>query len=171
MPLPMHAWAKQAAILATCAGEQGDSAFWRAHDFFFTNQKSIRPDTVESAFFDSMKQEAGIDVNAIKACVVKGGADRVIARDFALAQLLHVRATPTLFINGERAPGIRSAGARDADQVAPKVDAAFRKYPNYRDNVAEERQLKAEIYKLVLPVIGKDAMVATVKRMMELQRS
>jgi type I restriction enzyme R subunit len=66
---------------------------------------------------------------------------------------------------------LKQSGARDADQVAPKVDAAFRKYPNYRDNVAEERQLKAEIYRLVLPVIGKDAMVGTVKRMMELQRS
>jgi type I restriction enzyme R subunit len=66
---------------------------------------------------------------------------------------------------------LKQSGARDADQVAPRVDAAFRKYPNYRDNVAEERQLKAEIYKLVLPTIGKDAMVSVVKRLMELQRA
>jgi hypothetical protein len=51
------------------------------------------------------------------------------------------------------------------------VEAAFQKYPNYRDNVAEERQLKAEMYKLVLPVVGKEAMMAVVKRMLELQRS
>ena len=49
---------------------------------------------------------------------------------------------------------LKQSGAREADQVAPKVEAAFRKYPNYRDNVAEERQLKAEMYKLVLPVVG-----------------
>lgn len=66
---------------------------------------------------------------------------------------------------------LKQSGALHADQVAPKVDAAFRKYPNYRDNVAEERQLKAEIYKLVLPTIGKDAMVSVVKRLMELQRA
>jgi type I restriction enzyme R subunit len=66
---------------------------------------------------------------------------------------------------------LKQSGARDADQIAPKVEAAFQKYPNYRDNVAEERQLKAEMYKLVLPVVGKEAMVAVVKRMLELQRS
>jgi type I restriction enzyme, R subunit len=66
---------------------------------------------------------------------------------------------------------LKQSGAREADQVAPKVDTAFRKHPNYRHNVAEERQLKAEIYKLVLPVIGKDAMVPVVRRMLELQRS
>lgn len=66
---------------------------------------------------------------------------------------------------------LKQSGARDAEKVAPKVEAAFQKYPNYRDNVAEERQLKAEMYKLVLPVVGKEAMVAVVKRMLELQRS
>ncbi len=66
---------------------------------------------------------------------------------------------------------LKQSGVREADQVAPKVDAAFRKYPNYRDNVAQERQLKAEVYKLVLPAVGKDVMVAVVKRLLELQRS
>jgi type I restriction enzyme R subunit len=66
---------------------------------------------------------------------------------------------------------LTQSGARDADQVAPKVEAAFRKYPNYRDNVAEERQLKAEVYKLLLPVVGREAMVAVAKNMLELQRS
>jgi type I restriction enzyme R subunit len=66
---------------------------------------------------------------------------------------------------------LKQAGARDADQVAPKLEAAFRKHPSYRDNVAEERQLKAELYKLVLPAVGKEAMVTVVKRMLELPRS
>jgi len=66
---------------------------------------------------------------------------------------------------------LKQSGARDPDQVAPKVETAFRKYPNYGDNVAEERQLKAEMYKLVLPVVGKEAMVAVVKRMLDLQRA
>ncbi len=66
---------------------------------------------------------------------------------------------------------LKQSGALEADQVAPKVDAAFRKYPNYRDNVAEERLLKAEVYKLVLPAVSKEVMVAVVKRLLELQRS
>ena len=35
---------------------------------------------------------------------------------------------------------------------------------NRRDNVAEERQLTAEVYKLVLPAVGKEPMVAVVEK-------
>jgi type I restriction enzyme R subunit len=66
---------------------------------------------------------------------------------------------------------LKQSGAKKADQVAPQVDAIFRKHPHYRDNVEEERKLKAEVYKVVLPVVGKDQMVAVVKRLMDLQRS
>jgi type I restriction enzyme R subunit len=66
---------------------------------------------------------------------------------------------------------LKQAGAADPSDLAPKVEAAFRKYPNYRDNVAEERLLKAELYKLVLPAVGRESMVTVVKRMLELPRS
>ena len=66
---------------------------------------------------------------------------------------------------------LKQAGGRDAAEVAPKLDTVLQKYPNYRDNAAEERQLKAELYKFILPAVGKDAMVGVVKRMMETQRS
>jgi type I restriction enzyme R subunit len=66
---------------------------------------------------------------------------------------------------------LKQAGAPDPGELAPKLEAAFRKYPNYRDNVAEERQLKAELYKLVLPAVGRESMVTVVKRMLELPRS
>ncbi len=66
---------------------------------------------------------------------------------------------------------LKQAGAPDPGELTPKVEAAFRKYPNFRDNVAEERQLKAELYKMVLPAVGRDAMVTVVKRMLELPRS
>lgn len=66
---------------------------------------------------------------------------------------------------------LKQSGAKDAEQVAPSVEMAFSKYPNFRENIAEERQLKAEIYKLVMPAVGKGGMVSVVKRMMELQRS
>jgi len=66
---------------------------------------------------------------------------------------------------------LKQAGAGTPEVVAPNCDAAFRRYPNHRDNAAEERQLKAELYKLALPAVGKDAMVSVVKRMLELQRS
>jgi type I restriction enzyme R subunit len=66
---------------------------------------------------------------------------------------------------------LKQARVRGADQVAIKAEAAFQRSPHYRDNVAEERQLKADLYKLVLPLVGKDGMLPIVKRMLELQRS
>jgi type I restriction enzyme R subunit len=66
---------------------------------------------------------------------------------------------------------LKQAGAADPGELAPKAEAVIRKYPNYRDNVAEERQLKAELYKLVLPAVSRESMVAVVKRMLELPRS
>jgi type I restriction enzyme R subunit len=66
---------------------------------------------------------------------------------------------------------LKQAGVPDPGELAPKVEAAFRKCPNYRENVAEARQLKAELYKLILPAVGKGAMVTVVKQMLELPRS
>jgi protein-disulfide isomerase len=110
MPLPMHSWARMAATLAACAEQQGDATFWRVHDFFFSQQASLRPESIEAAFYEFLKNgSAGIDEQQIRTCAANGNADRIIARDLALAQLLHVRATPTLFVNGERAVGIRTA--------------------------------------------------------------
>jgi hypothetical protein len=66
---------------------------------------------------------------------------------------------------------LKQRGATAADQLAPKLNALFEKYKHHRENVGEGRQLKAEMYKLVLPAVGKDTMVGVAKRMMELQRS
>jgi hypothetical protein len=54
---------------------------------------------------------------------------------------------------------LKRAGTREADQVAPNGESAFRKYPNYRVDIAEERQLKADMYQLILAAAGKDAIV------------
>ncbi|HZT39979.1 MAG TPA: HsdR family type I site-specific deoxyribonuclease [Bryobacteraceae bacterium] len=66
---------------------------------------------------------------------------------------------------------LKQAGAPDPGELAPTVENAFRKYPNFRDNIAEERQLKAELYKVILPAVGRESMVTVVKRMLELPRS
>jgi type I restriction enzyme R subunit len=66
---------------------------------------------------------------------------------------------------------LKQSGAANPQELAPQLDAAFRRSPNYRDNPAEERQLKADLYKLVLPSIGRQKMVEMVTKLMELQRS
>jgi len=56
------------------------------------------------------------------------------------------------------------------EKLAPIVNNAFLRFPNFRDNVAELRQLKAELYKLLLPVVGKDLMLGIVEKLLKLDR-
>ena len=56
------------------------------------------------------------------------------------------------------------------DNLAPIVNNAFLRFPNFKDNVAELRQLKAELYKLMLPVVGKDLMLGIVEKLLRLDR-
>jgi type I restriction enzyme R subunit len=56
------------------------------------------------------------------------------------------------------------------EKLAPIVNNAFLRFPNFKDNIAELRQLKAELYKLLLPVVGKDLMLGIVEKLLRLDR-
>jgi type I restriction enzyme R subunit len=56
------------------------------------------------------------------------------------------------------------------ENLAPIVNNAFLRFPNSKDNIAELRQLKAELYKLMLPVVGKDLMLGIVEKLLRLDR-
>jgi type I restriction enzyme R subunit len=56
------------------------------------------------------------------------------------------------------------------EKLAPIVNNAFLRFPNFKDNIAELRQLKAELYKLLLPVAGKDLMLGIVEKLLRLDR-
>lgn len=55
-------------------------------------------------------------------------------------------------------------------KLAPIINTAFVRFPNFKDNVAELRQLKAELYKLLLPAVGKDIMLGIVEKLLRLER-
>ena len=56
------------------------------------------------------------------------------------------------------------------ENLAPIVNNAFLRFPNFKHNIAELRQLKAELYKLMLPVVGKDLMLGIVEKLLRLDR-
>lgn len=53
--------------------------------------------------------------------------------------------------------------------VAPTVNAIFLRFPHFVENITEMRQLKAELYKLFLPIVGKDKMITLVERLLDLR--
>ena len=65
---------------------------------------------------------------------------------------------------------LKQAGAAKPEQLAPFVNSVFEKFPNYLHNSAELRGLKAEIYKVLLPAVGRERMVELAERLLKLQR-
>lgn len=55
-------------------------------------------------------------------------------------------------------------------ELAGSINALFNRFPNFDENVEELRQLKAEIYRLLLPVIDKDTMITLVEKILTLNR-
>jgi type I restriction enzyme R subunit len=65
---------------------------------------------------------------------------------------------------------LKQEGIKESKKYAPVINSLFLRFPNYKDNPDELRQLKAEIYKLVLPFLGKDKMVSVVDELLKLNR-
>lgn len=66
---------------------------------------------------------------------------------------------------------LKNEAVADAEKIAADIDAVMRKYPHYKDNSAEMRQLKAELYKILLPAAGKGKMVKIAGSILEMRRA
>jgi len=58
-----------------------------------------------------------------------------------------------------------------AKEVAPTLEAAIQNRSHFKDNPAELRLLKADLYKILLPITGKTKMVEIVEEILKLPRS
>ncbi len=65
---------------------------------------------------------------------------------------------------------LKQEGLAAPEGIAPLLDAAFRRFPHHAYNAAALRQLKAEVYKVLLPTVGKERMVDLAERLLRLQR-
>jgi len=108
-PLPMHPWAKPAAMMAACAGLQNTPDFWKVHDFLFDNQKSLTPDNLRRRTTAFVASDTILDKAQFEKCIDKDLALGMVTKDVALGTQNGVRATPTVFVNGIRYEGVQSA--------------------------------------------------------------
>jgi NhaA family Na+:H+ antiporter len=107
-PLSIHPWARRAALAGICAGAQGDAAFWRIERFFFGSQSTITSDNLQAKVRGFASGGGVTDADQMQTCLDSGYAEQMLARDEQLAELYHVDATPTVFINGVRKVGFAS---------------------------------------------------------------
>ena len=56
------------------------------------------------------------------------------------------------------------------EKTALDIAGAFSRFPNYESNADEKRQLKAEIYKILLPLVGGKGMVGLAEQILIIRR-
>ena len=94
LPLPMHTFARKAAIAAIAAARQGK--YWEMHTKLFANQKELG-----DAKVDVIARELGLDMEKFNQDLKDPSIASLIERDMASAQRAHVQGTPTIFVNGK----------------------------------------------------------------------
>jgi protein-disulfide isomerase len=99
-----HPWAETAALGARCAYLQSPDAFWRIHDALFENQDFISAANIWERLIE-LAGQAGLDKDALKACLTSPEAAKAIEANIEDAKVLSVNSTPTVFVNGRPVVG------------------------------------------------------------------
>jgi protein-disulfide isomerase len=100
----MHPLACNASYAAEAAYEQGGhEAFWRMHNLILNQQTELK----NAAFdFDALAAEMGLDVQRFQADMAGAAVRGRIEADVAAAGKLGLTATPAVFLDGRRLPGL-----------------------------------------------------------------
>jgi protein-disulfide isomerase len=106
MPMQSHKWAQNAAEAAACAQLQSADAFWRLHDSLFENQDKITPANVAQEVDDFAAQIDSLNIRNFRDCLRRQTSLGMVLRDRQIGTLIGVKATPTMFINGEPLTGL-----------------------------------------------------------------
>ena len=94
-----------AAEAAECANAQG--AFWPYHDILYANQTGSSDQYSERRLL-AFATEINLDRDKFRACLRGGESRGVVQEDVDLAAQMGAKATPTLFINGEKFEGVHA---------------------------------------------------------------
>jgi protein-disulfide isomerase len=119
LPLSIHNWAEDAAVVGTCAYQQNPDALWKYADFFFDNQKTVTKETLEATALDLGKQW-NLDVASLKQCMDAKATMPIIEADVKEAQALGFNSTPSFVVNGRSV-----IGAVPLDQFKQVIDEAL----------------------------------------------
>ena len=100
----IHPWARTASLAGRCTYQQEPAAFWKFYDFIYDKQDLVSAANVYDKVVDFASQ-ANLNQDAFKACLAAPQTTAEVDASLANGNLLEVRSTPTLFINGRRIVG------------------------------------------------------------------
>jgi protein-disulfide isomerase len=107
-PLRSHPHGMQAARYAECAARQGK--FWAFQDLLVEKQSLWSELNNAEPMFRRFAQEAGVDEFQLRGCLADKRTDEAIESDKTVGKSLGVQSTPTYFVNGKMAVGLKSLG-------------------------------------------------------------
>jgi protein-disulfide isomerase len=115
-PLPMHQNAVPAALAAEAAAAQGK--FWEMHDKLYATQNEWSSSTSPIDFFTKYAQDLGLDADKLKQDVTNKTYQNRIDADKSDGNAVNIQATPTIFVNGEKASGYDYNSLKDLVEKA-----------------------------------------------------
>jgi len=118
--LPMHQFARDAALAAEAAGLQG--RYWEMHDMLFREQAVWSSATDARLLFDTYAETLGLDLNQFRKDVKSDKVRERVESDQARAKSLGVKTAPTLFVD-KREMGLNE---RNPEGVRKLVDEAVK---------------------------------------------
>jgi protein-disulfide isomerase len=97
----IHPWSRAAAVAGRCVLKQGESTFWKYHDWIYDKQTEITPDTYNAKLMEWAGQ-SGVDAVQLGRCVDSKATDAEVTRTQEMGHSLGVDGTPTLYLNGRK---------------------------------------------------------------------
>jgi len=122
--LPMHQFARDAALAAEAAGLQG--RYWEMHDILFREQAVWSSATDARLLFDTYAETLGLDLDQFRKDVKSDNVRERVESDQARAKSLGVKTAPTLFVDKrEMGPNERNPeGVRKLVEEAVKANSS-----------------------------------------------
>lgn len=137
-PLRMHKQARLAAKAALAAGEQGK--FWEMREKLYDNSRSINLDNIMK-----FATELELDIEQFKKSLNDSKYERMISEDLIDGELVDVRGTPSIYINGRIYVGKRSVEGFEAHiKNIPGMEVEAKTPIDTKEIIGKEAEAKTQ---------------------------
>jgi protein-disulfide isomerase len=103
-PLPYHAWAERAAVIARCVYRGDRQDYFAYRTLVFQQQGEIGEGDSSKNLLD-FAAEAGANRETVASCIEDKSVSSQVERDFSEARELQIRMIPMTYINGQAVAG------------------------------------------------------------------
>jgi len=121
--IELHPNAPAAHIAALCTADQDIELYWQMHSRLFQTQSEWNESADAPAYFVTLAEELGLDLDAYQACVASGEKEALVAQSVMEAQSLGFSGTPSFHIVRDATnDAYPLVGAQPYDQFAAILD-------------------------------------------------